>query len=391
MGVIRLILALVVLIFHCPEGVIPRFLHPALAVQCFYAISGFLMQLVIQRYQQSGGQYWYMAFYKSRAFRLLPLYWIFAFLMIVFCNNGVLGGFSSIGNIQGILIYCVTNIVILGQDILRLVYYDLDSHQFHILPAFTEDMKVVLTPHTIFGSAFTVMGQSWTLSVEMWFYLLVPFLLLRRIEVLIGIIGLSILSRCVWAHYGYTHHTFMYGIIMNEIAIFLSGALAARFYRYWLEDGKILRLLSRYTSERQAQWLVKSLGFIALPLLIEYYYEGWNYFPSGGSWDSGLLNVPYKWWAVILFTVLSLPFLFYSMSRLKIDRFIGDLSYPVYISHFFIISLLEKTSLSKEMLVVYTMLLSITVSIIMIYTVERPLDKLRHRLFLNKKAKLSFA
>ena len=388
MGVIRLLLALVVLISHSPQGVIPRFLHPALSVQCFYAISGFLMQLVIRRYQQSGGQYWYLAFYKSRAFRLLPLYWIFTFLMIVFCNNGLLGGFFSTGDVKGVAIYCLTNLFILGQDILRLLYYNLNTHQFHILPAFTENMKVVLTSHTIFGSSFTIMGQSWTLSVEMWFYLLVPFLLLRPVLEIIGVIVLGIIFRCIWAYYGYTHHTFMYGIILNEIAIFLSGALAARFYRYWLEDGKILRFFSCYISEQNAQWFIKSIGFVVLPLLIWYYCKGWNYFPSGGSWETGFFNLPYKWWAVILFTVLSLPFLFYSMSRLKVDRFIGDLSYPVYISHFFIIALLEKTSLSKDMLVVYTMLLSIAVSIIMIYTVERPIDALRHKLFLKKKAKL---
>ena len=44
MGFLRFFLAYVVLLAHCPEGLLPKIFHSSLAVQCFFTISGFYMQ-----------------------------------------------------------------------------------------------------------------------------------------------------------------------------------------------------------------------------------------------------------------------------------------------------------------------------------------------------------
>lgn len=375
MGVLRLTLALIVVIFHCPPGIVPHILHSALSVQCFYAISGFLIQLVIGKYSQSGERFWYINFYKSRAFRLYPLYWIFTLLFFIFFNNGMLFDFVSHQDYLGTIVYLVNNTLLFGQDILRLYAYDLQAHHFIFYPPFHDNFNDVYNNHIMAGSAFTLMGQSWTLAVEIWFYLFAPFILLRSSRWIIFCIIIGITSRILWAQNGYLYHTFLYGIILNEISVFLGGALAARFYvhyKNWLSTNKGKLLMSQL------------IGFTLLFLLLYFYYEGWQVYSTGGGWNKGLFSVPYNWWLVILLTILCLPFIFQATSRLTWDRFIGDLSYPVYINHFFILEILNTTPLPKDKIVLYTIIISIITAIILLYLVERPLDNWRHKKFLKK-------
>src|SRR5690349_528806 len=82
MGVLRLFLATVVLLFHAPDGIIQRLLHPALAVQCFYCISGFYIQLLVYEFSKRSGS-WKWDFYKSRILRIFPVYYIFLFATVI--------------------------------------------------------------------------------------------------------------------------------------------------------------------------------------------------------------------------------------------------------------------------------------------------------------------
>lgn len=383
MGIIRLFLAISVLLWHCPPGVIPRVLHPALAVQCFYAISGFLMQLAITRYYKADKKSWPLAFYKSRLFRLMPLYWLFASLTLIMFGNGIGPALWQNGDVSGFIIYVFNNIAILGQDVIRLFSYNTSTHHFSMLPPFTEDMRPVLNENVVFGSALTAMGQSWTLSVEMWFYLALPFLLLRSSIEILGVIVLGIMFRCWIASYGYVHHTFLYGIILCEISIFLAGSLAARFYKYALASGRLSNLLSRYIAEKRTSRLLKLLSCVILAYLIHYYIKGWRSYPNGGNWGEGLFDVPYRYWVVILATILAMPWLMHLTGKAKWDRFIGDLSYPVYISHLFVMMCVQKTGVAENHVVAWTLALSLCLSIALIYLMERPVDAWRHKRFLH--------
>src|SRR5258707_7705774 len=78
MGVIRLLLALSVVEFHSTRafgnpGIWPVDLpNGIVAVQAFYVISGFYMALVLST--KYAGEPW--RFYRARALRLLPIYWL---------------------------------------------------------------------------------------------------------------------------------------------------------------------------------------------------------------------------------------------------------------------------------------------------------------------------
>ena len=88
MGILRLLFAACVVLWHCPTGIVERFIHPALAVQCFYAISGFLIQMVI-RAKYQGAPHWRRRFWASRFLRIYPLYIFFLMLTLAFPDEAV--------------------------------------------------------------------------------------------------------------------------------------------------------------------------------------------------------------------------------------------------------------------------------------------------------------
>lgn len=378
MGVIRLLLAVCVLLYHCPPGVIFRFLHPALAVQCFYVISGFLVQFVITSYRAHGGSRWRASFYKSRLLRLFPLYWLLTLLTLLLPGNITWDPVWHSGDIINIAIYIINNLCIFGQDILRLTSFSSATGEFSWILPDQVSVRGGIPPGDWTGNSLTILGQSWSLAVELEFYALAPFLLLCRSYVLAAVMALSIAFRLYLAFHGYKFHSFANAIILSEIALFLAGALACRFYQSVIASALYRRLRIPDTS----MWL---FGIFNLIMITGYYFIGWHIFPSGGAWDKGLLAVPYGWWGSLVVTACALPFLFHTFRNNRFDRFLGDLSYPVYISHMFFISLLRFSDIPGEWQCVWVLALSIMSAILLHLFIERPMDRLRHRLYLQQE------
>src|ERR1035438_7962682 len=90
MGMMRLFLAITVLLWHCPQGFVSRPISSVLAVQCFYAISGFLIQLAITA-NYAGADGWVRRFYLSRLLRIYPLYLTFFALTVALVGSGHFG------------------------------------------------------------------------------------------------------------------------------------------------------------------------------------------------------------------------------------------------------------------------------------------------------------
>ena len=82
MGILRFFLASAVLLTHAQASFQP--LGGALAVSAFYVISGFYMQLLFAEKFTSGQV---LPFYKSRALRIFPLYYVFLIVSIPFASD----------------------------------------------------------------------------------------------------------------------------------------------------------------------------------------------------------------------------------------------------------------------------------------------------------------
>ena len=109
-----------------------------------------------------------------------------------------------------------------------------------------------------------------------------------------------------------------YRFFPNELALFLLGALSHQLllprYKRWLGDK-----MPRYSAMATGFLIVFSACYFLIPLK--------------NGMKSPLLFV--------VFLAL-VPFAFTYQSRSKLDNRIGNLSYPIYISHMFVIFLCER-------------------------------------------------
>jgi len=382
MGVLRFLLAISIVVWHCPEGVVPRFLHPALAVQCFYAVSGFLIQMVIwSKYQ--GHQQWQIRFYVSRILRIYPLYLLFFLLTVGFisCSLPYLIEQRRWGQA---LVWIANNFLIVGQDVLRFFYARATTGDFTVLPADEAERAKVYAQGL--AVQMTILGQSWTLAIELYFYLLAPLLLMWRTRRLtIGVVGLIALRLAL----GYSFNSrpeLLYGFFPTELAVFILGALAYRAYAHFFLAGRLLqglRLMGQGEKAITALSVLVVMGMCWVYTTIDLSFVGAFMPRAAGSWNAPL-SAPTGYWLVLLMTVTSLPFAFHVSSHIRFDRYLGELSYPIYISHFLVLQLLtaklHPADESKVYICVFVLGISVLVSMGLIEFVEKPIDRLRHRL-----------
>jgi len=392
MGILRFFLAYVVLVSHCPDGLLTRIFHPALAVQCFFTISGFYMQLLIsEKYNKQSPFYFCKDFYLSRIFRIFPVYLLILTITFVFANQGHALHYLDTGRFELFFYDAFTNIFIIGQSFLRIFPYNDMLGQFVLSISDTE----------IPSASFGLMVQSWSLDLELLFYILAPFILtIKRLWIILVIIIASISLRFILALNDINYVLNLAWInefFPLELATFLLGSIAYRIY-YFLKyelnniiNNKYLiaiqSLFNKSTSKVSSMKMPIPYLYLFVSFIVIYYYTkkwAWVY-DFGGDWDQGLFGVPHIYWFTLLLNAVFVPILFELSKNLKLDSFIGKLSYPLYISHFTIILLLHKIGIEDQVFGIYVLACSILVSIALVLFIENPITRYRHRKFYKIK------
>ena len=371
MGFLRFFLAYVVLLAHCPEGLLPKIFHSSLAVQCFFTISGFYMQLLVsEKYKNQNPSEFYKNFYFSRILRIFPIYLLTLIITFVFLDKGPINTILLSEDIKALIVYFSSNLLLdftLGEF---LFYGSMNPNDF------------------LYANNFNILIQSWSLDLEILFYILTPFILTIRKNLLIFIlIFLSISLRFILAsnNFNYTFsHFWTHAFFPSELATFLLGALSYRLYFYY--KSVIYNNVKDNLSFIIYGNNILPLCFITFILIFFLFLFGnplntdnYNYF--GGEWDKGLFGVPNGYWLIILLNALYIPFLFDFFKNSKIDSFFGHLSYPMYICHFSVIVFLNKLNADSYLLSLYTFLITLFISIILVLFIEKPITKYRHRKF----------
>ncbi len=279
MGILRLFLAYIVVLFHSPEGVLTRYFHPGLAVQCFYVISGFYMQLIIKKYFDPHNSSWKINFYKSRFFRIFPLYYLFLILNIIFIYKLSLPGhlpyFIDNHDFKGSITFILSNLLIFGQSLLRLFAYDIQLKEFLFIGTNGNILETTKN-----AASFHMMIPSWSIDTELLFYLLTPFLLLKSTITIFAVAILGLIIRLTLGYYGYNLGSWSNGFFPSELTVFLMGSLSCRVYLFFENHcSKILTL--KFNSEILFKFLKKYnfviyhiLYFITIAWLINYYTIG---------------------------------------------------------------------------------------------------------------------
>lgn len=366
MGLIRLLLALSVVISHTSPVFGQTLIGGQLAVQSFYMVSGFYMALILnEKYIKNAGSY--KLFISNRFLRLFPIYWAVAIIVILFSiaagrytngqNHAYLQAYYDHGQSLSLttwIFFIASNLIIFFQDWFLFLGLGNNGNLFFTSNFATTNPKVF---------TFQIIPPAWTIGLELMFYLVAPFIARKSVKI-VGLVLLCSLGLRGLLYYGLKldHSPWIYCFFPTELFWFLIGILGYRIYvRYKSHDNRVL---------------VRNVGAVLFLLVIAATFA-YQYFPST---KAGILYL------VLIATAI--PFVFIYTKSKKADRYIGELSYPIYISHLVCSTSTEifpiPTPFGKGLTVcIMTVLISILLNELIIKPIERYRQRRVSRIPLN--------
>jgi peptidoglycan/LPS O-acetylase OafA/YrhL len=343
MGLLRVALAMAVLLGHLPIASY-QFVHAATAVQAFYIVSGFYMALVLE------GKYKRVSlFYSNRLLRLMPTYFVMMAIAAVALwglNASATGSpeifATAFANPTTALVMAFENIAIVGQEMLFWVTIGPDGSL-----AFDPSGKLPNETTTLAWQALLV-PQAWSLSMELMFYALAPFLARLSWRALLGVACLSLALRFGGAALPVDYGLWAGRFFPTVLYLFVLGMLAHRAMPF------VARLPKAFG------WILNAAVLamvIALPL-------------------SGVPGPMQKWIVFAAVTIVA-PFLFHAFKDYALDRWIGDLSYPLYLCHLVVIGLVLTFEPPFAVWVAIGGALALSAALLIL--VDHPVDRWRQR------------
>lgn len=346
MGILRLLFALSVVVYHArePHGIF--LFNQTAAILSFFIISGFYMALILD-----GKYHSKISFYISRALRIFPLYWIALLLTLGF---GMLKTYLHLGTDENALTHYLT-------------------YSRHLNPAemLTETVNFVTRNITLIATkdyfsikenlapGYLIVSQAWTLQVELLFYLIVPFIVKLKAKLILFTSLYFIVFYGILLPFQILPQNTLTFSFLNYFFYFLLGMCA---YRY-IHKNIAKRMLTGFSLFIFFFFLLFIIFYQILPgkILDKGFYMGLSYY---------------------LAFAVSIPYIFRLTKENKLDRFIGELSYPVYITHMLFAKALfafhfPQISVFNSVIITIP---TIIFSIIVVRFVQNPIDNFRHRI-----------
>ena len=343
MGLIRLLLAIAVLLSHLPTATV-KFIHGGLAVQAFFVVSGFYMALVLDgKYTDRN------LFYSNRLLRLAPAYFTMLAIALVVLLAFEMTATSSLGifnlvfsNPLSAAILVFENIFVIGQHWLYWFMID-DQGGLYLDP-----YGGLPTETTAVGWQALLVPQSWSLSLELMFYAIAPWLARKNLKVILIITAASIGLRLAGTYLPVEFPLWQGRLFITVLFMFLFGMLAYRAY-------PVIRVLPRYM--HYAVTAVMVAGIVFLP------NTGWSHSVQS--------------WLIYIGMAIGTPFAFAATGKNTIDRWIGELSYPIYLTHLVVVAgvLIYALPYPSWSAIGTTLILSAAI----LQFVERPVDRWRQK------------
>jgi peptidoglycan/LPS O-acetylase OafA/YrhL len=313
-------------------------------------ISGFYMALVLT--DKYTGPNRLKQFYSNRILRLYPTYFIAVLLMIgvqAYLHQQTRGEYVSAWQsdyamlpLSAKLPLLVPNVALVGSDLPFLFHYGQESG-WH----FSLGQALANAPDAVRTGRYLLVPPSWSIGLELWFYLLAPFLVLWRTRWLLSLALISLTVRLAMEWHAPWSSYFFFPA---NLCFFVWGMLIYRIYRTKLYASIATRPRSR---------LIFSATVAAVVFR--------QYIPFYRNYD---------WILYFLFSA-TLPFLFQASKQWRLDRWIGNLSYPVYLIHASVLLLLKIGYGIDGGLI--TIACSTIAALVLLVAVEQPMEKLRQR------------
>lgn len=345
MGLFRLVLAFCVVLSHGLNLPIPA-ASADVAVQTFYIVSGFYMGLVLtEKYHH------FSSYFTNRLLRLYPAY--FAVVAATLAHSLLRWAIGRSAADPGLLLYethfepldlpakayiVATNALLWGQDVALFLDFSDGGRSL----AFTTNFMAT-SPHV---EKLLLVPQAWSLSIELAFYLLAPWLVSRPNTFLAGVLMATILARLALASSGLSYDPWTYRFFPLEIGSFVLGILVYRSMGHRRASMRVQRLALA--------------GLLAATLVLAT-------FPD--EWFTRVAFYAYCAWA--------LPLAFQLTRANRLDRYLGELSYPVYLSHLLVISVALYSGWSGPRLAALIVVMVLAASIALHEAVQKPVDRYR--------------
>ncbi len=286
MGIVRFLLALAIIQYHVGTSLLFSFLNNNTTIAAFFVISGFSVAYAVSK-KYSFTKKGLISYYKNRIFRIYPLYFIALIVALMiqwwiyprFGASSLAVALPQLGmkNVLGTIHYVWENLTLCN-----------GWHAWEVTPP---TIPLIVLP-------------AWTLLVEFWFYLFAPFLNRLSNKWLLGVFCLSMIVRYITFHR-------LFGIdsipdnqfFPNQLVYFAMGIFSYRF-----------------SSELQVKQSMRRLWILAILC-------GLILFGSFVS-ASGLSH-----WLFLVILSLSLPSIQPLDYQLPLIKFLGELSYPLFLFH----------------------------------------------------------
>ena len=214
---------------------------------------------------------------------------------------------------------------------------------------FGDDPAPQLVAHLFFP-----VSQAWTLDIEFLFYLMAPFLVRRGLPALMAL-TLAFFALRLGIRFAYqdlfptTWELKLYFTPFPQIGFFMAGAVSHWFYQRWKEH------------------LPKGPGLVLL-CVVATLTMGFFFLPLPPSWTS-------KIYYLVVF--LSLPLIFESTRHSRLDRWIGETSYPIYVGHYIVVLALDGLGYSLADSGPAALIGATALAALLIVTVSAPLERYR--------------
>ncbi len=362
MGFLRFLLALSVIVAHSTPFFGLELLPGNMAVEAFFIISGFYMAMVLTEKYFKIDRY-YKLFITNRFLRIYPVYWLVLLIIVLyyFADGFKTSNYHTLQlyadywhrlNPGTFLYLIITNIMIIGQEF--ALFFTVEDNGSLLFTTHFLDTKMPLFK-------FIIDIPLWSVSLESVFYLISPALVSLKSKYLLGITIVLLLIRLISKVNGVIYDPVIYRLLPYQIVYFLLGILSYNLYNY-LKTFKIP---------------------LPVHLLLLFYIAVFT-ITYGNISASEVKDCIY-----LTSVAIAVPFLFELSKSNQADKFIGELSYPMYISHLLFLDisrrLLIYCHIDQSYLSVLASLLTVIGSVFLVQIVSKRIEFYRAKRVLKAR------
>ena len=354
MGTIRFLLALSVFFAHLKisgHGLILN--NGSEAVQLFFIISGFYMFLTYENKYIKLNEKSRYYFYTNRFLRIYPTYLI---ILIATIGYSLYSSKFSPNIPNKFAVY-----VAFKDQLNSFSFYGLGINNFTLLGMETLNFFTIYesgligkwNPTQNFGadvlSQFQFVPQAWSLGMEFWFYLLCPFLVNLKNKTLLASILVLLIFKILFISMVSNEYHWEYRFLPFELILFLLGA---------------------YTYHIHKNYLFKNIQInkfiFALSVFVVLFLEAFS--------DYFFLK-----WGIFFCFAFAIPRVFDLSRKNRLDKVLGDLSFPIYISHILVIMISNEFVFEEEYIRIGFIVVSVLLLSLLLNKLTSPIEKFRSK------------